>query len=246
MKKIFKNMIPYWKTILVIVAVLVLQAYCDLALPTYTADIIDVGIQNKGIEYSLPEEITAEEYEDAQLFMTKEEKTLWASSYEATQHETYECSVTDKETLGELDSEFAIPLILNYQMSRMEEAQFKKLLAEQTGGDVSVYEQMSLEQIGQMMGTELKVSEKDVEQEDGSTQTVTCVDIRPMFEAMIKSGQMDEDAVLSMRDSTQKMVDAMGDSMITASKAAYAASCDEAAGLNLAQIQTSYLWKKGL
>ena len=74
MKKIFKNMIPYWKTILVIVAVLVLQAYCDLALPTYTADIIDVGIQNKGIEYSLPEEITAEEYEDAQLFMTKEEK----------------------------------------------------------------------------------------------------------------------------------------------------------------------------
>lgn len=246
MKKIFKNMIPYWKTILVIVAVLVLQAYCDLALPTYTADIIDVGIQNKGIEYSLPEEITAEEYEDAQLFMTKEEKTLWASSYEATQHETYERSVTDKETLGELDSEFAIPLILNYQMSRMEEAQFKKMLAEQTGGDVSVYEQMSLEQIGQMMGTELKVSEKEVEQEDGSTQTVTCVDIRPMFEAMIKSGQMDEDAVLSMRDSMQKMVDAMGDSMITASKAAYAASCDEAAGLNLAQIQTSYLWKKGL
>lgn len=246
MKKIFKNMIPYWKTILVIVAVLVLQAYCDLALPTYTADIIDVGIQNKGIEYSLPEEITAEEYEDAQLFMTKEEKTLWASSYEATQHETYERSVTDKETLGELDSEFAIPLILNYQMSRMEEAQFKKLLAEQTGGDVSVYEQMSLEQIGQMMETELKVSEKEVEQEDGSTQTVTCVDIRPMFEAMIKSGQMDEDAVLSMRDSMQKMVDAMGDSMITASKAAYAASCDEAAGLNLAQIQTSYLWKKGL
>lgn len=246
MKKIFKNMIPYWKTILVIVAVLVLQAYCDLALPTYTADIIDVGIQNKGIEYSLPEEITAEEYEDAQLFMTKEEKTLWASSYEATQHETYERSVTDKETLGELDSEFAIPLILNYQMSRMEEAQFKKLLAEQTGGDVSVYEQMSLEQIGQMMGTELKVSEKEVEQEDGSTQTVTCVDIRPMFEAMIKSGQMDEDAVLSMRDSMQKMVDAMGDSMITASKAAYAASCNEAAGLNLAQIQTSYLWKKGL
>ena len=156
MKKIFKNMIPYWKTILVIVAVLVLQAYCDLALPTYTADIIDVGIQNKGIEYSLPEEITAEEYEDAQLFMTKEEKTLWASSYEATQHETYERSVTDKETLGELDSEFAIPLILNYQMSRMEEAQFKKLLAEQTGGDVSVYEQMSLEQIGQMMGNRVE------------------------------------------------------------------------------------------
>lgn len=228
MKKIFKNMIPYWKTILVIVAVLVLQAYCDLALPTYTADIIDVGIQNKGIEYSLPEEITAEEYEDAQLFMTKEEKTLWASSYEATQHETYERSVTDKETLGELDSEFAIPLILNYQMSRMEEAQFKKLLAEQTGGDVSVYEQMSLEQIGQMMGTELKVSEKEVEQQDGSTQTVTCVDIRPMFEAMIKSGRWMRMQCFPCGIPCRKWWMPWEIPMITASKAAYAASCDDA------------------
>ena len=246
MKKIFKNMIPYWKTILVIVAVLVLQAYCDLALPTYTADIIDVGIQNKGIEYSLPEEITAEEYEDAQLFMTKEEKTLWASSYEATQHETYERSVTDKETLGELDSEFAIPLILNYQMSQMEEDQFKEMLATQNGQDVSGYEQMSLEQIGQMLGTELSVSEKEVEQDDGSTQTVNCVDVRPIFEAMEASGQMDESAVLSMRDSMEDMVETMGDSMLTSTGAAYAAACDEDAGLDLAKIQTAYLWKKGL
>ena len=107
MKKIFKNMLPYWKSIILIVVVLVIQAYCDLALPTYTADIIDVGIQNKGIEHILPQEMTSEEYENAQLFMTKEEKTLWASSYEATQHKTYECSVTDKDTLDELDSEFS-------------------------------------------------------------------------------------------------------------------------------------------
>ena len=105
---------------------------------------------------------------------------------------------------------------------------------------------MSLEQIDQMMGTELKVSEKEVEQEDGSTQTVTCVDIRPMFEAMIKSGQMDEDAVRFHAGFHAENGGCHGRSMITASKAAYAASCDEAAGLNLAQIQTSYLWKKGL
>lgn len=246
MKKIFKNMLPYWKSILVIVAVLVIQAYCDLALPTYTADIIDVGIQNKGIEHILPQEMTSEEYESAQLFMTKEEKTLWASSYEATQHKTYERSVTDKDTLEELDSEFAIPLILNYQMSQMEEDQFKEMLAEQTGQDVSVYEQMSLEQIGQMLGMELNISEKEVEQDDGSTQTVNCVDVRPIFEAMAASGQMDESAVLSMRESMEDMVDTMGDSMLTSTGAAYAAACDEDAGLDLAKIQTAYLWKKGL
>ena len=246
MKKIFKNMLPYWKSILVIVAVLVIQAYCDLALPTYTADIIDVGIQNKGIEHILPQEMTSEEYESAQLFMTKEEKTLWASSYEATQHKTYERSVTDKDTLEELDSEFAIPLILNYQMSQMEEDQFKEMLAEQTGQDVSVYEQMSLEQLGQMLGMELNISEKEVEQDDGSTQTVNCVDVRPIFEAMAASGQMDESAVLSMRESMEDMVDTMGDSMLTSTGAAYAAACDEDAGLDLAKIQTAYLWKKGL
>lgn len=246
MKKIFKNMIPYWKSIILIVAVLVIQAYCDLALPTYTADIIDVGIQNKGIEHILPQEMTSEEYENAQLFMTKEEKTLWASSYEATQHKTYERSVTDKDTLEELESEFAIPLILNYQMSQMEEDQFKEMLAEQTGQDVSVYEQMSLEQIGQMLGMELNISEKEVEQDDGSTQTVNCVDVRPIFEAMAASGQMDESAVLSMRESMEDMVDTMGDSMLTSTGAAYAAACDEDAGLDLAKIQTAYLWKKGL
>ena len=246
MKKIFKNMLPYWKSILLIVAVLVIQAYCDLALPTYTADIIDVGIQNKGIEHILPQEMTSEEYENAQLFMTKEEKQTWASSYEATQHETYERSVTDKDTLEELDSEFAIPLILNYQMSQMEEDQFKEMLATQTGQDVSVYEQMSLDQIGQMLGTELSVSEKEVEQDDGSTQTVNCVDVRPIFEAMEEAGQLDESAVLSMRTSMEDMVETMGDSMLTSTGAAYAAACDEDAGLDLAQIQTAYLWKKGL
>ena len=239
-------MIPYWKSILVIVAVLVIQAYCDLALPTYTADIIDVGIQNKGIEHILPQEMTSEEYENSQFFMTKEEKEQWASAYEATQHDTYGCSVTDKATLAELDSEFAIPLILNYQMSQMEEEQFKEMLAEQTSQDVSVYEQMSLEQIGQMLGVELKVSEKEVEQDDGSTQTVNCVDVRPIFEAMVASGQMDEGTVLSMRESMQDMVDTMGESMITSTGSAYAAACDEDAGLDLAKIQTAYLWKKGL
>ena len=45
MSKIFKNMAPYWKTVFVILALLLIQAMCDLALPSYTSDIIDVGIQ---------------------------------------------------------------------------------------------------------------------------------------------------------------------------------------------------------
>ena len=49
MSKIFKNMIPYWKSIVIIIALLFVQAWCDLSLPSYTSDIIDVGIQNYGV-----------------------------------------------------------------------------------------------------------------------------------------------------------------------------------------------------
>ena len=70
MGKIFKNMLPYWKWILLIILLLTVQAFCDLSLPQYTSDIIDVGIMNSGVEHILPEEMTAEDFASAQLFMT--------------------------------------------------------------------------------------------------------------------------------------------------------------------------------
>ena len=82
MSKIFKNMLPYWKGLIIVVALLVVQAWCDLSLPAYTSDIIDVGIQNKGVEHVLPEAVTEDEFTLAQLFMADEEKESWENSYE--------------------------------------------------------------------------------------------------------------------------------------------------------------------
>lgn len=48
MSRFFKTLKPYWKSVLLIIALLVLQAYADLSLPQYTSDIIDTGIQNGG------------------------------------------------------------------------------------------------------------------------------------------------------------------------------------------------------
>ena len=72
MIKIFKNMIPYWRTISVIVLLLMVQAFCDLALPQYTSDIIDVGIINGGVSHILPQKIREEEFESSKLFMSEE------------------------------------------------------------------------------------------------------------------------------------------------------------------------------
>ena len=67
MTKIFKNMAPYWYMIVAIVLLLVVQAFGDLSLPQYTSDIIDVGIQNKGVEHILPVKMMEDEYEIYQV-----------------------------------------------------------------------------------------------------------------------------------------------------------------------------------
>ena len=80
MGRIFKNLVPYWKSVIMILVLLVLQAFCDLSLPQYTSDIIDVGIQNKGVGHVMPEAVTEDEYNLAQLFMTDSEKKIWEES----------------------------------------------------------------------------------------------------------------------------------------------------------------------
>lgn len=63
MSKIFKNLWVEKKTVLAIILLLIVQALCDLMLPNYTSDIVDVGIMQKGIAYISPDAMTEENYE---------------------------------------------------------------------------------------------------------------------------------------------------------------------------------------
>ena len=49
MKNLFKYILHYWQAVIAIVAILIVQAYCDLSLPAYTSDIVNVGILQGGI-----------------------------------------------------------------------------------------------------------------------------------------------------------------------------------------------------
>ena len=115
MSKIFKNMAPYWKSVIIILALLLVQAVCDLALPSYTSDIIDVGIQQSGVEHVVPEAVTAEEFETAQLMMTEEETSLWQSLY-TQDGNVYRLTETSERRLDEIDDQLVLPLIMRYQM----------------------------------------------------------------------------------------------------------------------------------
>lgn len=130
MSKIFKNMIPYWKIVIAIIGLLVVQAWCDLSLPSYTSDIIDVGIQNHGVEHVMPEKIQEEEFQTAQFIMTDQEKRIWNDIY-VKKGDTKVLKNLSQDRLEELDEQLALPLIMNYQMSAMEEKTFEKMVASQ-------------------------------------------------------------------------------------------------------------------
>lgn len=245
MGKIFKNMIPYWKPLILVLLLLFVQAWCDLSLPAYTSDIIDVGIQNQGITHILPEALTPEEFEKAELLMTDEEAASWEESYTLI-GSVYERNVDEENRLEELDDTFLVPLLMNYQMSAMEESTFKKLMAEQMHTDESALDGMTIKQIGASMGVELKTFEKETQDEDGNTTTVTCVDMRDLLQAMVSGGMLEKDQLLSMRGELDSMLDAMGTSLVKSMGVAYAAGCDAAAGVDVEAIQKAYLWKAGL
>lgn len=122
MGKIFKNMLPYWKWILVIVAFLVMQAFCDLSLPQYTSDIIDVGIMSSGVEHILPEEMTQEDFVSAQLFMTSREKKTFAACYKEQKKDGNYVRNCEEDTLDDMDESLLEPIVMVYQMSQMKES----------------------------------------------------------------------------------------------------------------------------
>ena len=74
MGKLFKFLKPYTMSICAIIAVLVLQAYCDLSLPAYTSDIVNIGIQQGGIDTIVPKEIAKADMDHLFLFMQEDDR----------------------------------------------------------------------------------------------------------------------------------------------------------------------------
>ena len=245
MSKIFKNMLPYWKAVIIIIALLVVQAWCDLSLPSYTSDIIDVGIQNNGVEHVVPEKMTADEFDTAQFIMTDEETNTWKDIYEK-KDDLYVLKELSNKELDDIDDELTLPLIMNYQMRAMEVDTFKEMIAKQMGQDASAFADMSVEDIGAMMHVELKSFKQEKEDDDGNKVKVDCVDVRPIFANMLTSGAMDKEQILSMRDTMKDTIDTMGSSLVQSMGIAYAVIVDKDAGVNVDKIQKSYLLSAGL
>lgn len=108
MKYLFKNLKPYWRSVLILAVFLVIQGFCEMSMPQYTQNIIDVGIQDKGIGHILPSRITEKEYGNAQLFMDDSQKREWQDAYTKS-GKTYSLKELGNKQLDELDEDLLTP-----------------------------------------------------------------------------------------------------------------------------------------
>ena len=86
MFKVLKNLKESWISVITIVLLLIVQAAGDLTLPDYTSKIVNVGIQNGGIENVAPEVIRKSEMENMLIFTDEDDKIL--ASYEEISKDT--------------------------------------------------------------------------------------------------------------------------------------------------------------
>ena len=106
MFKMLKYLKPFTISIITVLMLLVVQAVCDLSLPDYTSNIVNVGIQQNGIENAVPKEIRKSELDKLMIFMTDSQKSLVEKSYREKSNDKsiYELNTKDKETINDLNS----------------------------------------------------------------------------------------------------------------------------------------------
>ncbi len=246
MGKLLKNVRPYWKQVLIIIALLIVQAFCDLSLPQYTSDMIDTGIQNSGIEHILPEKITKEEYTYSTMFMTEEEQKQFEGAYKL-EGDVYVLTIDDEKKLDELDDKLIVPIVMTYNMSNMEESSFKKMVAQtlaenpETEQAAAKVDSMTIEDIEKMLNIQL--STKEAEDENGVMKTY--VDIRPMMAGFIANGSMDSELMSSSRQTMEKTIESIGSTQMKSMGIAFAVNCDTNAGIDVHNVQIKYLWAAG-
>ncbi len=121
--------------IIIIIGLLIVQAVCDLSLPDYTSNIVNVGIQQGGVEKVTPEVIRKSQLEKLELFISEEDKIEIKSNYtlldkDSLSDEEYNKYVKkypslenegvyklttkkkDKETIEKLNGIFARPMLV--------------------------------------------------------------------------------------------------------------------------------------
>ena len=119
MAKIMKYLGEFKMAVAAIILLLIVQAYCDLALPSYTSDIVDVGIEQSGIENAVPVIVRENTLEGICLFAEEEDEAFIREHYRQNGDGNYELQDDDKETIASLEEIMSVPMVMVSMLSQM-------------------------------------------------------------------------------------------------------------------------------
>ncbi len=230
MGKLIKYLGRYKLQCLLVLVLLVVQAVCDLALPDYTADIMDTGIMQKGIDRVSPKVISESSMQDIKLFMTEDEQKTVDESYElidsisdtdllplksdTADGKVYKRTEDNSEKLDELDKAMQTPMAVCAMAKQMKLDEMKQT---DSGSQSS--------QQGQQMTPEM------LEKLKGKTML-----------DMLKMGG----SGLAFRENMADKLKDMSDMSMSQSAKAYIQQEYTALGVDLDSLEKSYLWIAGL
>ena len=207
MKKLFQFLKPYAPQVLLILCVLVVQAYCDLSLPTYTSDIVNVGIQQSGIDEEVPENISDEEMNRLLLFMSEDDRNNVQDAYEKSSESfdydgevlTLKDSVkSDDEKIDKLADEMKLPMMLTAgfengsDTTKKMEEQLKEQMSQVPGiQDMSVFDIFGMMDDSQRAALVEKITEQMDDMPDSILDQAAVSYIKTAYEQLgVDTGHM--------------------------------------------------------
>lgn len=230
MLKLMKYLKGSVKSILLIILLLVLQAFCDLSLPSYTSNIVNIGIQQGGIDSHVPEVIREEQMEKIIIFMEDEDQELVEDSFELLEEEDYSKSEWKKleEKYPALEEENIYQLKSSLKDEELQElAEVLKTpemmvsFLSADGEEAEAMRDQMISQIKQSLPKKTKLPED--------------VDI---FELL---GQLPEEAIGKMTEQAEEQMSTMSDSIIEQMASAFVKSEYETIGMDMQAVQNRYL-----
>lgn len=240
LKKFLKHFKPAILPMMFVVILLVIQAYCDLSLPSYMSNIVNVGIQQAGIDCVTPEKAPKEEMEKIKLFMSKEEGDFVSSCYKGDTYKDKDIVVL-KDNLSEKDSDSLAktlekPMLIVYMI---EKSQKGELSSDSVGGkpDMSEFNKIMEEGVKDMPPenqgeffylTREKDSELDLFQ------------LLPLFSESTRS------EITDLMNKQLEGYEKLGDDTINQVVVAYTKDLIEDAGVDTGDVVLSYLFRAGL
>ena len=223
MVKILKYLKSSWISIVVIIALLIGQAMCDLSLPDYTSNIVNVGIQQGGIEETAPKVIRASSMDKLLLLMDEKDADTIQNSYtyiskdHAKEEEIEDYPALEKEDVYELKD------LSKEKLDSLESLMSKPMMMLSMLSDEKVANQIV---------------------DDIVANTTMEFATRPDLFTLLE--QMPEDIKKEMLAESEKQVKGMPDSVVDQAAVAYVREEYKAVGLNTDSIQTNYIFITGL